>query len=116
MTKPRDPPTSVTRERGDLPEASYRLLFDAVADPILVATEEGRYIDANDPAVALTGYTREQLRELRLNEILVVDPDWGRAELESLRATGSWRGELDLLRKDGRLVPVEANATRLMLS
>jgi signal transduction histidine kinase len=38
-------------------------------------------------------------------------PDWTAAEYERFKAVGHWHGELNLRRKDGSSVPVEATAT-----
>jgi diguanylate cyclase (GGDEF)-like protein/PAS domain S-box-containing protein len=55
-------------------EASYRLLFDASHDAVLVTDVETlEIVDANPAAAALYGWTREQLASMRVTE-LSTDP------------------------------------------
>ena len=96
-------------------EARYRGLFEGVADAILVADVEGRYLDANPAAVVLLGYTREELLGLRVPDVVAHRPGWTEAEYVRFRDEGHWRGELELRRKDGSLVPVEVLATAVRL-
>ena len=54
-----------TKESGG--ESRLRLLealFNNGLDAILVADDEGRYVDANRPACALTGYDRGEILQL----------------------------------------------------
>jgi PAS domain S-box-containing protein len=92
-------------------EQRYRGLFEGVAETILVADDRRRYRDANAAASALLGYSREELLRLRVEDIVVNEPGWTTAEYERFLADGRWHGELELRRKDGALVPVEAVAT-----
>ena len=96
-------------------EARYRGLFEGVADAILVADAAGRYLDANRAATELLGYAREEIRQLGVADVVAAGPDWAAAEYERFLDEGSWRGELELRRKDGSSVPVEARATAVTL-
>src|SRR5262249_12646920 len=42
-------------------EARFRAFFEGSPEAILVADEEGSYVDANPAALALLGYAREEL-------------------------------------------------------
>jgi PAS domain S-box-containing protein len=92
-------------------EQRYRGVFEGVADTILVADEERRYRDANSAASALLGYSRDELLNLRVEDVVANEPDWTQAEYAQYLEDGRWHGELELRRKDGSLVPVEATAT-----
>ena len=92
-------------------EARYRGLFAGVADTILVADAARRYVDANPAATELLGYDREELLGLRVEDVVTDAPEWTADEYARYQAEGSWRGELELRRKDGTSVPVEALAT-----
>jgi PAS domain S-box-containing protein len=102
-------------ERLQLAEARYRTLFEEAADALLLADGESRYLDANRAAELLLGYTRDELRKLRVADIVAAGPTWTEAEYQSYQVSGHWQGELEVRRKDGRLVPVEANATVIAL-
>lgn len=47
----------------------YRALFENAVDAILVADDDGRYVDANPAACALLGYSREQLIGRRIADL-----------------------------------------------
>jgi PAS domain S-box-containing protein len=99
-----------------LSDAPFRALFAAAPDPILVADEEAHYLDANPAALELLGYTREELLRLRVPDVVAQSPDWTEAEYERFRREGQWRAEVELRRKDGTLVPMEAHATLVPLT
>ena len=96
-------------------ETRYRGLFEGVADAILVTDEARRLRDANAAACALLGYTREELLRLRLEELVARDLDWTKQEFARYRSEGEWHGEIELRRRDGSTVPVEARATVVAL-
>jgi PAS domain S-box-containing protein len=92
-------------------EARYRGLFDGVADAILVADADRRYRDANNAATDLLGYERDELVRMRVDDVVASGPEWTEAEFARYLAEGRWHGELELRRKDGSTVPVEALAS-----
>jgi len=92
-------------------EARYHGLFTSAADAIVIADDEGRYLDANPAASELLGYSRDELLGLRVVDVVAVGSEWTESEYERFRNEGSWRGELDVRRKDGAVLAVEAQAT-----
>ena len=54
-----------------VPAIDYRGLFEHAPDAVLVMDAQGRYIDANEAACALTGYTRAELLELRIGDLTI---------------------------------------------
>ena len=93
-------------------EERFRGLFEGTADAVLVTDAEGRYVDANPAMCALVGYSRDELRTMRVGDL---SPDWEAAQQHRagvLRA-GAWRGEMELRRKDGAVIPVEGAITAL---
>lgn len=96
---------------AEVAETRYRNLFEGVADAIFVADATRRYRDVNAAATALLGYDRDELLQLRIDDVVVGGPDWAQAEFSQYVQDGRWMGELELRRKDGSVVPVEALAT-----
>src|SRR5215212_8221348 len=96
-------------------EARYRSLFEGVADAILSIDHEGRFRDVNAAATELLGYQREELLGARLEDLIA--PGVQRKEVEVLwrPRDGTWQGELDLRRKDGIILTVEARTTVVTL-
>ena len=81
-------------------EDLLRAIFNGSLDGLLLANEEGRYVDADQAACVLFGRKREELLGQSLVDIAASDYDAepGRA---LLRERGRWRGQLPLQRSDG---------------
>jgi two-component system, sensor histidine kinase and response regulator len=109
------------REREELlaqlqaAEARFRGLFEGVADAILVADADGRFLDANPAAERLLGYDRGEFLKKIVADLVASTPEVAAAMYAEFERTGSWRGEVDLRRKDGATVPVEGQVTALTL-
>ena len=101
-------------------EARYRILFEHVPDGILLVDADsagtlGRIEDANEVAVALHGYTLEELRRMDLDALRGTGPGGPLEAFESrvwrLRPGETVREELQHRHKDGSTFPVEAIGT-----
>ena len=79
-------------------------------DAILIADEDGHYVEANPAALALLGYTREELLRLGAGDIVAPGPIWAAEEYARFLREGAWQGEVELRTKDGRVVSAEARA------
>jgi PAS domain S-box-containing protein len=66
---------------------------------VFVADEEGGYVAVNLAACALLGYTREELLELRVNDIAEAAGKW-----EEMQREGKVSGVSTLTRKDGTTI------------
>ncbi|MFN8664250.1 MAG: ATP-binding protein [Thermomicrobiales bacterium] len=96
-------------------EARYQAVFSGVGDAILVTDERGHYLDANPAAEQLLGYSREELLDQAPPDIVADDRCWTTTEPAPSVQAGTWRNDLELVRKDGAVVPVEALATQATL-
>ncbi|MBV9121570.1 MAG: response regulator [Chloroflexi bacterium] len=77
---------------------------------VLVADADSRYLDANRAAVQLLGFTVEELRELSVADIVSYERQWTAEEWSRYRVEGEWSGKVELRRKDGTRVSVQALA------
>lgn len=98
-------------------ETKYRTLFNVEPDAlILVDIETQQILDANEAAVQLYGYSREEFLALRITDVSA-DPA---ATLASIKATKLRQIEYVplryYLRKDGTKFPVELSARTFELS
>jgi len=95
-------------------EYKYRTLFTTSTDAIFVETLYGDVLDCNEAACRIFGYTREELLELTVADLV---PDAVAATLPDLiteeLATGGIFVEAENKRKDGAIFPVEVS-TRLI--
>ncbi len=92
-------------------EATHRMLMEKATDGISITDADGNILMANPRFCELLGYTREELLQMTLRDI--VDPEeLARAplRLDELRARGSMLTVRRLRRKDGSTVTVEVNS------
>jgi PAS domain S-box-containing protein len=96
----------------------HRLVGDAVASGgyvVLVADLDMKFLAVSDGACALLGYTREELVQLTVPDIVVE-----RREAESLYSKfvreGLQRGEITLRRKQGEVVKAVYEASETVVA
>ncbi|MFZ5646922.1 MAG: PAS domain S-box protein [Bacillota bacterium] len=92
----------------------YRILVEHSRDAIFVFTKERRYIDANPAACSMLGYSRADLLQMEIEDLLapeLMDP--GLKLFETLVLQGYVFGEITLKDRFGRYIPGEINATVL---
>ena len=104
--------TSRAKTLGDS-EQKFRTIFNNTTDAIEIHEigedgTPGKFIDINDIACAMLGYTREELLD---KTPLDIATEYHNPPLETIlaeqRRTGSARFETEHRRKDGTVVPVE---------
>jgi two-component system, NtrC family, sensor histidine kinase AtoS len=96
-------------------EKRYRLLFESAADAIFILEGEGEQtgniVAANKAAVAMHGYSLDELLTLNIRDIDT--PDESAKVSGRIRRifSGEWlKMEVNHIRKDGTVFPVEVNA------
>jgi PAS domain S-box-containing protein len=91
--------------------AFFREVFTHSSNAISLLDEQRRHLDVNDAATKLTGYPRERLLAMRIDDVLApeeratVDEEWMR-----LARQGHVSGEREVARADGTRVPVQYSA------
>jgi len=91
-------------------QARYRATFEGAMDAMVVADDDGRYIDANESACELFGLSRAELLGRRVAEFAPDDYDFDDAWADfETNATDS--GSFPLVRPDGERRLVEYAAT-----
>lgn len=92
----------------------FRWLFEHAPDAILIVDNDGRYIDANLAACKLTGYSRQEILQMRVGDLAAEsDRPISARRFDFLRKQGHSRSKRNVQRKDGTIVPVEAHATAM---
>ena len=90
-------------------------LFQHAINAILLADDEGRYLDANPAACTMLGYTAAELIGRHVADVVVA----GSAEVDAAWTdfvkVGSSRGRMRLRRRDGRVIVAQFNAVAQML-
>lgn len=96
-------------------EERYRTLVEQASDGIFISDTSGNYIEVNDSACKLLGYSREELLTMSGRDILSDPADVDRLaeRYQELRMGKSFTSERELKRKDGSIIFVETNGKML---
>lgn len=92
-------------------EERFRHLFEQASDGIVMADMTGHYLDVNNRVCQMLGYSREELLDMRVTDILEPD-DYRRLKdikadlLDGRRHSGEWK----FRRKNGGSISVEVSA------
>jgi PAS domain S-box-containing protein len=106
--------TERVRAERELEASRLRLqaLFDHALDAIVLADDEGRYIEVNPAACELTGYSRDEL--LAMGAADLASPDQQPAEVanqfDAFVRAGTESGTFAMRHKDGHVVETEFRA------
>lgn len=99
------------RERIDATSLLAALL-ERSSTPMFVADDERRYIEINRAACELLGYSRDELLEMKIEEISSPELRPRAAEMfEEFKTAGTLSGPYTVLTKDGDEVSVHYSAT-----
>lgn len=100
-------------ERIAIQEKKYQLLFEQASDAIIVTDLKGNFVDVNTSLCKMVGYTKEQLLQLNVGDI--IDP--AQMEEYSVRLKDLNEGlqivnEWFFVRSDGSKTPVESSVKK----
>ncbi len=99
-----------------MPDAGFRALFEGALDPMLLADDDARYVDADSAACAFLGLSRAEICSLRVVDLApeparaVFDQVW-----QAFLQDGEQQGEYRLQLPDGRIRDIEFSATAEVL-
>jgi diguanylate cyclase (GGDEF)-like protein/PAS domain S-box-containing protein len=89
----------------------YRGVFDGAADAITLLDEDGHILDANDASVQLFGWSREELRRMRVYDLNPALPSDHMQRMAPVLEVGrSHSTETTNVTRDGRVIPVEVHS------
>jgi PAS domain S-box-containing protein/putative nucleotidyltransferase with HDIG domain len=95
----------------------YRYLTGAALDGFWRAALDGRLLDVNEAYCQISGYSRDELLDLRVTDLEVDESEEETLRhLSSLKEIGHERFETRHRRKDGRIIDVEVNSLYVPLS
>ena len=93
-----------------------KALFDGSTEAILLANDNGQYVDANPSACALFQYTRDEFLKLHVWQLTPrVSEDDGKAAWQHLRTTDTRSGDFRLWARDGTQREVEVRSAMNVL-
>ena len=91
-------------------ERTLRAVFEGTSDALLIANDDGDYVDANSAACDLFGHDRAALLGRNVSEFASAGYDASTA-WDRFLAEGAMTGEFELVRSDGDARTVEFSAT-----
>ncbi|MCZ7397611.1 MAG: PAS domain S-box protein, partial [Candidatus Methanoperedens sp.] len=96
-------------------EKKYKGMFENANDAICVVDSDFKYVDVNKKAEEMFGYSRKELLNMSIMDILPYDQiPTSKMELAKLKNRGSYEKFIGKVRtKDGRLIDVEVNSSAL---
>jgi hypothetical protein len=95
-------------------EKKYRTYVDNSPHPIFVADASGRYLDLNQAACALTGYSREELLSMNIADLCAPEYLEGAGmHFGTVLNQGKASGEFQFLKKDGTRFYMQVEAVKL---
>lgn len=92
-------------------ESKFRSVFDASLDALVIADDDGNYVDVNPAACELLGYTKDQMLKLRVHDIVDSAIDYT-STWTTFTKQGRMRGDIRLVAADGSSREVEFHAVR----
>ncbi len=98
-----------TKEKLVESKERYRTIFDTCLDGILLTNKDNIILSANSSACHMLGRTEEELCDVGMNEVVELD-SIVRSISREIEKTGSYKGEMIFIRKDGTKFPAEVTS------
>lgn len=108
--------SSRVRAEADLreSEARFRSLFEQATEGILVASDDGRFIDANQSICDMLGYSREEFLSMSVNDLIEMGDLTSRpTALPSLKIGQQITSQRWLRKRNSALILVEISVRKL---
>lgn len=103
------------QKNAEAVKARYELIAQYARDPLLLLDLDGSIIEANQAAVLLYGYPREELLGMRLYALRQDDAEVVDLQIEQA-LSGGVLFETNHVRQDGTVVPVEVSSRGVTIS
>ena len=89
-------------------EEQYRVILQSAIDGFWIADQTGHLVEVNDAYCRMSGYSREELRRMRISDLDADEsPEHVARRIEEIRKLGHARFESRHRRKDGEIFAVE---------
>lgn len=97
-------------------ERGYRKIFDSISESILITDKAMNVYDVNNAALEMYGYTRKELQEKNLHDLILPECHWQlKDNAQSIEEKGLFACETQNRRKDGSSFFAEVRGTGLQL-
>jgi len=102
-------------ERLQAAHQSYRELFEASIDAILITDEQGKIIEVNRPAILISDYSKDGLTQLTIAQLHTPDLVLLGEGYENLKLGDTITYESRLRTRSGHEVPIQANVHQVII-
>ncbi len=95
-------------------EERFRMITENSPDAIFITNKEGRYLYVNPKSINMLGYSNEELLSFTIVDIVPKDKlEVSIQQFTQLLQKGSSYIEIDLIKRNGDIIPVDLNAVLL---
>ena len=95
-------------------ERKYRSYIDNAPNGVFICDEKGRYLEVNDKAVETTGYSKDELLTMSINDTIPDEnKELGLQHFQNLLNEGKSFGEAPFVHKNGTVRWWQVNAVKL---
>jgi PAS domain S-box-containing protein len=94
----------------------YYDLFEESVDPVLITDLKGHILEANRQALAVSGYSLEELRHFTMRDLHTIPEEKTGAQYEAIPQESSLTYESNLIQKNRDLLPVEVHVSTISIS
>ncbi len=94
-------------------ENHFRLLVEQASDGIFIADAQGKYLDVNSAGAEMLGYTKEELLQLSIIDVVAAKASGVVEERDRILEGRAARNEWKFRRKDGSFFPGEVSGKQL---
>lgn len=103
------------RFEKELSEKKYSIYIENAPESVFVYDEFEKIIEINRAVISLTGYSKEELLEMSLDDLRYSEDDIeaGKRRTNALKEKGRVSGETIILRKDGSRAYISIEAVRI---
>ncbi len=99
--------------RTQAAEARYTRLFQDSIDPIILTQLDGKIVEVNGQATQFMGYSRPNLRQMRIKDLHPQDTEW--PKVEGLNPDAVTVLTSHVVSQTEELIPVEVHAKRILV-
>jgi len=97
-------------------EERFRMIFDGSRDAIFIVAEDAEFVEVNEAASALTGYSQEELKKMTISDLHEEEDTHAyRQFFHRIMSGEQITSEARILRKDGTKVDTELSNIRITI-
>ena len=81
-------------------DAQFQFLFENSLDAMVIADDQGKYLDVNEAACELFGYSRTQMLQMSVGDLMTLQTPGASEQYQAYLQSGRESGEFAFVRAD----------------